>query len=155
MVLLLVDRSLVAAFSGLLLLGGAALFTGHTSFRPGPWPAGPHACFAEPPADPRRQPLATAAVNGTRFAAEDGRLDDGRVVAALREVIQAYRLSHLLHYPCGDMAWAGPVVAALQVRWLPAESEPRCPSCREQFAAHTQFSGSARCQSVSAAVGAV
>ena len=44
-----------------------------------------------------------------------GRLDGERVVEVLRAVIEEHAVGTLLHYPCGDMGWAGPVIAAVQV----------------------------------------
>ena len=37
------------------------------------------------------------------------------MIAALRRVIQDNDVATMLHYPCGDMAWAGPVITAVQV----------------------------------------
>ena len=116
MPLILVDRNLAAAFLALLVITGAVLFTG-SSARGNAFSAGPHACAAEPPDPHENQSNGAAAANGTRpSAAGEHRLDDARVIAALRQVIQDHDAATLLHYPCGDMAWAGPIVMALQVR---------------------------------------
>ena len=115
MPLILVDRSLAAAFLALLVFTGAVLFTG-SSATGNAFSAKPHACAAEPPDPQDNQPTGAAAANGTRpSAAGKHRLDDARVIAALRRVIQDHDVATLLHYPCGDMAWARPVITAVQV----------------------------------------
>ena len=99
------------------------------------------ACFARPNRAPQRTRQSWTAAAATAFtaaersvrhtrlgqpiAAEDGtapqaepvgRLGRDRVVAVLREVINTHDVATLLHYPCGDMGWAGPIIAAVQVR---------------------------------------
>ena len=59
----------------------------------------------------------TTAANGTVLPpGPAGRLDGDHVLGVLRAVIEAHAVGTLLHYPCGNMSWAGPVIAALQVR---------------------------------------
>ena len=106
------DRLLATAVV-LLFISSAALLTG-SSCRRDAWSADRDACTQELP-EPHRHPR-DADANRTRLLGGVGRLDDDSVVAALRQVIQAHGVATLLHYPCGDMAWAGPVIAAIQVR---------------------------------------
>ncbi len=118
--ILAVDRTLAAAFLALLVITGALLLTGSSAGGYASLLAGPHACSAEPP-DPHdvyHQPASAVDANDTRPSAAAGelRLDDGRVIAALRQVVEEHGVKTLLHYPCGDMARAGPVITALQVR---------------------------------------
>ncbi len=111
-----VDRTLAAAFLALLVITGAVLFTSSSGVTGYAFSAGPHACSAEPLDPHNEQPVSAAAANGMQPSAGEHRLDDARVIAALRQVMQDHGVVTLLHYPCGDMAWAGPVITALQVR---------------------------------------
>ena len=140
---ILVDRNLAAASLVLLAVTGAAVLIGSSS-RGNAFLLWPYACFPEPP-DPRDQPASAATADGAQpSAAGERRLDDDRVIAALRRVIQDHGVATLLHYPCGDMAWAGPVVTAVQVwgrgsirpAYVVAHAGPRFGLSRCLSAAH-------------------